>query len=46
MKNQNQKLAVCPYAAIWGCKKCPVKRVCPGKTTIGDQPRRKRTNRK
>lgn len=38
MTKKNKVIALCPYAAIWGCRKCPVKRICPGKTTIGDQP--------
>ncbi|EAS40715.1 MULTISPECIES: hypothetical protein [Photobacterium] len=38
MATKSKEMALCPYAAVWGCPKCPVKRICPGKTTIGDQP--------
>ncbi|WP_299015573.1 hypothetical protein [uncultured Photobacterium sp.] len=38
MAKKNKEMALCPYAAIWGCPKCPVRKICPGKTTIGDQP--------
>ena len=43
MTKKNKVIALCPYAAIWGCRKCPVKRICPGKTTIGDQPIKPKT---
>ena len=38
MSKKSKEMALCPYAAVWGCPKCPVKKICPGKTTIGDQP--------
>ncbi|WP_273859263.1 hypothetical protein [Photobacterium sp. GSS17] len=37
-KTRKKVLALCPYAALLSCRQCPVKRICPGKTTIGDQP--------
>jgi len=29
-------MTVCPIAIVSGCKKCPVFRICPLKTVIGD----------
>lgn len=29
-------MTLCPVALAIGCKKCPVFRVCPAKTTLGD----------
>ena len=29
-------MIVCPVALAVGCKKCPIVRVCPVKTVIGD----------
>jgi hypothetical protein len=29
-------MTVCPIAIFSGCKKCPVFRICPLKTTLGD----------
>lgn len=31
-------LTICPVAIAVGCPKCPVFRVCPLKSVIGDQP--------
>lgn len=30
-------MTLCPVALAVGCKKCPVFKVCPAKTLIGDQ---------
>jgi hypothetical protein len=32
-------MTICPIAVVVGCRKCPVFRVCPVKTVIGDQPK-------
>jgi len=32
-------MTICPIAVVAGCAKCPVFRVCPLKTVIGDQPK-------
>lgn len=29
-------MVLCPGALLVGCAKCPVVKVCPGKTIIGD----------
>ena len=29
-------MTICPVAIAVGCKKCPVFRVCPAKSTLGD----------
>ncbi len=29
-------MTVCPIAIVSGCKKCPVFRICPVKTVLGD----------
>jgi len=29
-------MTLCPVAIAVGCKKCPVFKVCPAKTTLGD----------
>ena len=29
-------MTLCPIALISGCKKCPIFRICPVKTVIGD----------
>ena len=29
-------MTLCPVALAVGCKKCPVFKVCPAKTTLGD----------
>ena len=29
-------MTLCPVALAVGCKKCPVFKVCPAKTVIGD----------
>lgn len=31
-------MTICPIAIAVGCRKCPVFRVCPLKSVIGDQP--------
>lgn len=31
-------MTLCPIAVVAGCRKCPVFKVCPLKTVIGDQP--------
>ena len=30
-------MVICPIARIAGCKKCPVFKICPVTTTLGDQ---------
>jgi hypothetical protein len=36
-------MTLCPIALAVGCKKCPIVKVCPAKTIIGDyQPPRER----
>lgn len=30
-------MVICPVAIAVGCKKCPVFKVCPVKSVIGDQ---------
>jgi hypothetical protein len=29
-------MTICPVALAVGCKKCPIFKVCPAKTTLGD----------
>ncbi|WP_197469960.1 MULTISPECIES: hypothetical protein [unclassified Oleiphilus] len=29
-------MTLCPIAMVSGCKSCPVFKVCPGKSIIGD----------
>lgn len=29
-------MTLCPVALAVGCKKCPVFRICPAKSTLGD----------
>lgn len=31
-------LTICPIAIAVGCRKCPIFKVCPVKSVIGDQP--------
>jgi len=31
-------MTLCPIAIVAGCQKCPVFKVCPLKSVIGDQP--------
>lgn len=30
-------MAICPVAIAVGCEKCPVFKICPGTTILGDQ---------
>ncbi|WP_223788639.1 hypothetical protein [Marinicella meishanensis] len=30
-------MTLCPYALVAGCEKCPILKVCPLKTVIGNQ---------
>ena len=30
-------MVICPVAIAVGCKKCPIFKVCPAKSIIGDQ---------
>ena len=32
-------MTICPIAIVAGCKKCPAFKVCPLKTSLGDQPK-------
>jgi len=34
-------MTLCPYALVAGCEKCPILKVCPLKTVIGNQPKAK-----
>ncbi len=29
-------MVLCPEASMMDCKKCPIVKVCPGKSVIGD----------
>jgi len=35
---QEKNMTLCPIAIVAGCQKCPVFKVCPLKSVIGDQP--------
>jgi len=39
-------MTLCPIAIVVGCEKCPLFKVCPVKTIIGDQPKQKKTSKK
>jgi len=30
-------MVICPVAIAVGCKKCPIFKICPATTTLGDQ---------
>ncbi len=30
-------MTLCPYAIVAGCEKCPVLKICPLKSVIGNQ---------
>ena len=32
-------MTICPIAIAIGCKKCPIFKICPVKTVIGDVPK-------
>ena len=32
-------MTICPIALAVGCKKCPVFKICPVKSTLGDAPK-------
>ncbi len=32
-------MTICPIAIAVGCKKCPIFKICPVKSLIGDMPR-------
>ena len=32
-------MTICPIAIAVGCKKCPIFKICPVKTVIGDVPK-------
>ena len=32
-------MTVCPIAIVAGCSKCPVVKICPLKTILGDAPK-------
>ena len=34
-------MVLCPVAVAVGCQKCPVFKVCPAKSILGDQPKDK-----
>lgn len=33
-------MTVCPYALVLSCAKCPIVKVCPLKSVIGDAPKK------
>lgn len=33
-------MTLCPYALVAGCEKCPILKVCPLKSVIGNQPKK------
>jgi hypothetical protein len=33
-------MTLCPYAIVAGCEKCPILKVCPLKSVIGNQPKK------
>ncbi|TDR18345.1 hypothetical protein C8D91_2262 [Marinicella litoralis] len=33
-------MTLCPYAMVAGCEKCPILKVCPLKSVIGNQPKK------
>ncbi len=33
-------MTLCPYAMVAGCEKCPILKICPLKTVIGNQPKK------
>jgi hypothetical protein len=40
-------MTVCPVAIAVGCKKCPIFKICPAKSVIGDyQPGKKESETK
>lgn len=32
-------MTLCPYALVAGCEKCPVLKICPLKSVIGNHPK-------
>jgi len=32
-------MTLCPYALMIGCEKCPILKVCPLKSVVGNQPK-------
>jgi len=32
-------MTLCPIAVVSGCKSCPIFKVCPAKSIIGDAPK-------
>lgn len=34
-------MTLCPYALVAGCEKCPILKICPLKSVIGNQPKQK-----
>ncbi len=33
-------MTVCPYALVLSCAKCPIVKICPLKSVIGDAPKK------
>lgn len=33
-------MTLCPYAMVAGCEKCPILKICPLKSVIGNQPKK------
>jgi hypothetical protein len=49
--SQDPPMTICPVAIVAGCRKCPVFKICPVKTVLGDaakptQPSKPATARK
>jgi hypothetical protein len=41
--NQEITMTLCPIAIVASCSKCPIVKVCPLKSTLGDTPRKPET---
>lgn len=38
-RHQETHMTICPIAIAVGCRKCPVFKICPAKSLIGDAPK-------
>ena len=36
ISDEEEKMTVCPIAVVSSCKACPVFKICPAKSIIGD----------
>ena len=41
IRKEVEVMTICPVAMAVGCKKCPLFKICPLKTVLGDQKREK-----